>query len=68
MWSIYLSEAERYDKALTQGWKDDMDGILIFVRSLTHFNFARRRSTFIAFIALGGPLLGQRNSFHNREL
>jgi hypothetical protein len=31
IWSIYLSGAERYDKALTDGWKSDMDGILIFV-------------------------------------
>jgi hypothetical protein len=31
IWSIYLSEIEKHDKALTRGWKDEMDGILIFV-------------------------------------
>ena len=32
IWSIYVAEAEKYDKALTRGWTDDMDGTLIFVR------------------------------------
>jgi Family of unknown function (DUF6535) len=31
IWSIYLSEADRHDKALAQGWSDEMDSILIFV-------------------------------------
>ncbi|TFY82745.1 hypothetical protein EWM64_g1276 [Hericium alpestre] len=30
IWSIYLSHAEKYDKALVESWKGDMDGILIF--------------------------------------
>ncbi|KAJ7779423.1 hypothetical protein DFH07DRAFT_1030212, partial [Mycena maculata] len=29
-WSIYNSEAERYDSALVESWKADMEGILIF--------------------------------------
>jgi hypothetical protein len=32
MWSVYVSQAERYDKALVAGWRADMKGILIFVR------------------------------------
>lgn len=36
IWAIYVAEAEKYDKAVTQGWRDDMDGILIFV-SLDQF-------------------------------
>jgi hypothetical protein len=32
LWSIYLSQAEMYDKALVESWRDDMQGILIFVR------------------------------------
>lgn len=32
MWSVYIREAERYDKGLVESWKGDMDGILIFVR------------------------------------
>ncbi|KAJ7615240.1 hypothetical protein DFH06DRAFT_903166, partial [Mycena polygramma] len=29
-WSIYIGEAERYDKALVESWKGDMEGMLIF--------------------------------------
>jgi hypothetical protein len=32
LWTIYISEAEKYDKALLEGWKSDMQGLLIFVR------------------------------------
>lgn len=31
---MYLTEAEKHDKALVESWKGDMDGILIFVRAL----------------------------------
>lgn len=34
IWSIYISEADKVDKALAASWKGDMDGILIFVRLL----------------------------------
>jgi hypothetical protein len=34
IWSVYISEAERYDKMLVESWKQDMDGILIFVRTV----------------------------------
>ncbi|KAJ7164102.1 hypothetical protein C8R46DRAFT_1278085 [Mycena filopes] len=30
MWTIYVSEAEKYDKALVASWRSDMDGMLIF--------------------------------------
>ncbi|KAJ7062833.1 hypothetical protein C8F01DRAFT_1251640 [Mycena amicta] len=30
MWSVYISQAEKYDKALVAGWRADMKGILIF--------------------------------------
>ncbi|KAJ6527156.1 hypothetical protein B0H19DRAFT_899754, partial [Mycena capillaripes] len=29
-WAVYVSEAEKYDKALVESWKSDMDGLLIF--------------------------------------
>ncbi|KAJ7233276.1 hypothetical protein B0H12DRAFT_1058767, partial [Mycena haematopus] len=29
-WSIYISEAEKYDRALVESWKSDMEGLLIF--------------------------------------
>ncbi|KAJ7488176.1 hypothetical protein FB451DRAFT_1226612 [Mycena latifolia] len=30
IWSIYVGEAERYDSALVQSWRADMEGMLIF--------------------------------------
>ncbi|KAJ7082989.1 hypothetical protein C8R44DRAFT_554318, partial [Mycena epipterygia] len=33
-WAVYISEADKYDKALVQNWKSDRDGILIFVTGL----------------------------------
>ncbi|KAJ7138568.1 hypothetical protein C8R46DRAFT_813180, partial [Mycena filopes] len=41
IWTIYISEAEKYDKALVESWKSDMEGMLIFAglfsASLTAF-------------------------------
>ncbi|KAJ7085132.1 hypothetical protein B0H15DRAFT_763147, partial [Mycena belliarum] len=41
LWAVYVSEAEKYDKALVESWKSDMDGMLIFAglfsASLTAF-------------------------------
>jgi hypothetical protein len=31
LWAVYMSEAEKYDRALVESWKSDMDGLLIFV-------------------------------------
>ncbi|KAJ7616413.1 hypothetical protein FB45DRAFT_687519, partial [Roridomyces roridus] len=40
-WAVYISEAEKYDKALVERWKSDMEGLLIFAglfsASLTAF-------------------------------
>ncbi|KAJ6535704.1 hypothetical protein B0H19DRAFT_903209, partial [Mycena capillaripes] len=40
-WAVYVSEAEKYDKALIESWKNDMEGMLIFTglfsASLTSF-------------------------------
>ncbi|KAF9486365.1 hypothetical protein BDN70DRAFT_794245 [Pholiota conissans] len=30
LWSTYLSKSEKYDAAMAQNWKNDMDAILIF--------------------------------------
>ncbi|TDL27673.1 hypothetical protein BD410DRAFT_685394, partial [Rickenella mellea] len=30
MWSLYVDEAKRFDRALVESWKGEMDGILIF--------------------------------------
>jgi hypothetical protein len=32
LWSVYVGEAEKYDRALVESWKSDMEGMLIFVR------------------------------------
>jgi hypothetical protein len=32
LWSLYGKEAKSHDEALIQTLKDDMDGVLIFVR------------------------------------
>ncbi|KAF7291924.1 hypothetical protein MIND_01217800 [Mycena indigotica] len=41
LWSVYVDEAERYDKSLVASWKSDMEGMLIFAglfsASLTAF-------------------------------
>ena len=31
MWSEYLKNVDGYDKRLTDGWKDDANGVLVFV-------------------------------------
>ncbi|KAJ7115417.1 hypothetical protein C8R44DRAFT_629009 [Mycena epipterygia] len=40
-WAVYVSKAQKYDKALVESWKSDMEGILIFAglfsASLTTF-------------------------------
>ncbi|KAK7451037.1 hypothetical protein VKT23_012712 [Stygiomarasmius scandens] len=30
LWAVYINEAQRYDEDLLKGWKDDMDGMLLF--------------------------------------
>ena len=32
MWDLCLTYAEKHDIAMVERWKDDMDGILIYVR------------------------------------
>ncbi len=34
MWLLSISQADKYDAAIAEGWKADMDGILIYVRSI----------------------------------
>ncbi|KAJ7879838.1 hypothetical protein B0H13DRAFT_1580267, partial [Mycena leptocephala] len=29
-WSVYVSKTEKHDKALVEGWRSDMEGLLIF--------------------------------------
>ncbi|KAJ7625093.1 hypothetical protein DFH06DRAFT_1339866 [Mycena polygramma] len=30
LWTVYVKEAEKYDRGLVQSWKSDMEGLLIF--------------------------------------
>jgi hypothetical protein len=62
LWSIYVREAERYDKGVVESWKDDMEGMLIFVRvgHLQLMVFADNSSVW--------PLLCESNRFPDRKL
>jgi hypothetical protein len=39
LWSLHEKEAKSHDEARIQSLKDDMDGVLIFVRCPTFFDF-----------------------------
>jgi hypothetical protein len=41
IWAIYLAEAEKYDKALVESWRDNVTGILIFVCNLSPVSFRK---------------------------
>ncbi|KAJ7657670.1 hypothetical protein DFH06DRAFT_1408597 [Mycena polygramma] len=41
LWAVYVSEADKYDKALVESWKSDMDGLLIFVSVAFHRGVTR---------------------------
>ena len=32
MWLMYLSESEKHAKDISDAWKDDANGVLVFVR------------------------------------
>jgi hypothetical protein len=34
MWTLSLSEFEKYDKEITARWNEDTNGVLVFVRLL----------------------------------
>jgi hypothetical protein len=42
MWAEYLKNVDDYDRRLTNGWKDDANGVLVFVSGpllvLVHHN------------------------------
>ncbi|KAJ7896757.1 hypothetical protein B0H14DRAFT_2333253, partial [Mycena olivaceomarginata] len=50
LWAVYISEAEKYDKALVEGWKSDMDGLLIFQFSLSATQAGLFSTSLTAFI------------------
>jgi hypothetical protein len=38
LWSLYVKEAKGHDTATIRSIKDDMDGVLIFVRSYNFYS------------------------------
>ena len=42
LWTLYGKEAKSYDEAGIQTLKDDMDGVLIFVRSCYIYQYSPR--------------------------
>ena len=47
---MYLAEAEKEDKELTEAWKGEADSILVFVRFFLCLTFIHPPSTTEAFI------------------
>ena len=45
MWTEYMKEAEMYDNRDADAWKDDSDGILVFVRPTLPVSLLDRKST-----------------------
>jgi Family of unknown function (DUF6535) len=70
IWSVYNSEASVHDKGLLEGWKSDMDGILIFVRTSSHRSKSASHTAYLQsqIAMVGGFIFCKRNSFHYREL
>lgn len=31
LWAVYIGEADKYDRALVESWRSDMEGLIIFV-------------------------------------
>ncbi|KAJ6534025.1 hypothetical protein DFH09DRAFT_932443, partial [Mycena vulgaris] len=48
--SVYISEAEKYDKALVESWRGDMDGMLIFVNAQSSSQAALFSASLTAFL------------------
>jgi hypothetical protein len=51
IWSIYAKEAERYDKALVESWRADMEGMLIFVRFWTESHCVGADADFYSLVS-----------------
>jgi hypothetical protein len=59
MWAVYVAEAEKYDKALIESWKRDMEGMLIFVRTCSVRKFPNEFIT----VYVGWPFFWQCGGF-----
>jgi hypothetical protein len=42
MWTKYMGEAEKYDEQISEDWREDSNGILVFVRLSSTFPAVHR--------------------------
>lgn len=61
MWAVYIAEADKYDKALVDSWKSDMEGLVIFVSTFISVDILIRCS-------IGRVILCNFDGFHHRKL
>ena len=66
LWSMYLTEAEKQDKEVTDSWKGDTDGILVFV-SPALVQYLVRVHRLIHIHIEDGSVLGHRRDLHYRK-
>jgi len=67
LWAVYVGEAEKYDGDLLRGWKQDMEGLLIFVSFVfMSLTFADSRSRRCILQAL--PLSSSKVTRHFKKI
>ena len=64
IWTMCLTHADKYDKALVETWKGDMDGILIFVRSILLYTLLTSRAAF----SLSSQVFSPQSSLHSSSI
>lgn len=42
MWSAYMEEAEKHDERVSDAWRDDAEGVLVFVSPNTEIHIVQR--------------------------
>ena len=65
IWTIYCSKVGEYDKYLVEGWRGDMDGVVIFVSDFRRYSPPRSP---IPHPNTGKPFLCDNNRIRTREL
>ena len=63
-WAVYVKEARGHDEALIGTWKDDMEGVIIFVRFLSIY--ASKPIPNVLSL-LGWFVLGRLDRLHRRQ-
>jgi hypothetical protein len=65
-WGVYVKEARSHDEASIGTWKDDMEGVIIFVRSPPLYANACKLIP-RSLSPSGWPILGHLDFLHRRE-